>query len=472
MTRSLARRASRALGMLACGLALSATAQADQWLAQPGAGGTGGGGYQDALSDGEVLSALNVCAGGQVDAIQLVSNYRNFPKRGGNGGGCQQIRFNPGEVIVALRGRADSEVTQLWIETSMGRRYGPYGQGDRGQPFELRLQRGQFGGIHGRSGRFLDQIGLIERVPEGGPGWQTPAPQPGWQGGAHPGRHEGWGAPKEFRDELPRRLRQITICGDRDVNGIQFDTEDATIRRGQMTGRCETARLDRGERIAAIFGVKGRRLQQLGLITTDGERIGPVGDGGGQEFRYDLRGQRLSQIAGTLDDRGLIDLQLGLAPDEGRGDWGGGHRPAQGPAIVGGSGGGAFVDEWSREDPIREVRICAGRSPKGDQVVAGFQLRSNGGWHAMHGRIQGNCQSWRLYPNEALTGIFGQAGQYVDQLGFITSTGRRLGPWGGNGGSPFEMSVSSRDGDGALTGRSGDVLDAVGVAETERRRRW
>jgi len=34
------------------------------------------------------------------------------------------------------------------------------------------------------------------------------------------------------------------------------------------------------------------------------------------------------------------------------------------------------------------------------------------------------------------------------------------------------MSVSSRDGDGALTGRSGDVLDAVGVAETERRRRW
>ena len=134
---------------------------------------------------------------------------------------------------------------------------------------------------------FLDQIGLIERVPEGGPGWQTPAPQPGWQGRGHPAATRAGAPPGRIRDELPRRLRQITICGDRDVNGINL-TPDATIRRGQMTGRWETAHLDRGERIAIILvGVKGRQLQQLGLITTDGERIGPVGDGGGQEFRYD-----------------------------------------------------------------------------------------------------------------------------------------------------------------------------------------
>ena len=95
MTRSLARRASRAPrhaglrpGPLGHRAGRPMAGSARRWRHRrwrlP----------RRALSDGEVLSALNVCAGGPVDAIQLVSNYRNFPKRGGNGGGCQQIRFN------------------------------------------------------------------------------------------------------------------------------------------------------------------------------------------------------------------------------------------------------------------------------------------------------------------------------------------------------------------------------------------
>jgi hypothetical protein len=40
---------------------------------------------------------------------------------------------------------------------------------------------------------------------------------------------------------------------------------------------------------------------------------------------------------------------------------------------------------------------------------------------------------------ERIIGVFGRSYDYVDQLGFITSKGRILGPYGGCGGNPFNV---------------------------------
>eukprot|EP00884_Botryococcus_braunii_P013957 jgi/Botrbrau1/22562/Bobra.0678s0001.1 len=44
-----------------------------------------------------------------------------------------------------------------------------------------------------------------------------------------------------------------------------------------------------------------------------------------------------------------------------------------------------------------------------------------------------------LAPTEVITGAWGRRGTSIDQIAFNTSFGRTLGPFGGNGGGPWEL---------------------------------
>jgi hypothetical protein len=71
-----------------------------------------------------------------------------------------------------------------------------------------------------------------------------------------------------------------------------------------------------------------------------------------------------------------------------------------------------------------------------------------------------------LDSDEFITGIRGRAGKYLDNITFVTNK-RVFGPFGGAGGNPFNLYVPAGYQVRRLWGRSGDVIDAIGVyAET------
>ncbi|XP_078167871.1 agglutinin-like isoform X1 [Carex rostrata] len=83
-------------------------------------------------------------------------------------GKLTEIYFQDDEYIKSVRGYVGYfgdifTVRSLELITNYGRSYGPYGK-EEGSPFELSAFDGQIIGFHGRSGEYLNAIGVYVKV--------------------------------------------------------------------------------------------------------------------------------------------------------------------------------------------------------------------------------------------------------------------------------------------------------------------
>ncbi|KAJ3687900.1 hypothetical protein LUZ61_017064 [Rhynchospora tenuis] len=114
---------------------------------------------------------IGIRHGGAIDAL-IVHFERNGHEEstdlwGTDGGELTEISFEEDEYIMTVKGHVGTYndytiLTSLVLETNL-RRYGPYGA-EEGQSFELSAEGGEIIGFHGRSGQFLDAIGVYVKA--------------------------------------------------------------------------------------------------------------------------------------------------------------------------------------------------------------------------------------------------------------------------------------------------------------------
>jgi len=129
-------------------------------------GGTGGGEFNDDLTQTTQITQINIWSGSEVDAIQTTWSKQGGGtftgvKHGGGGGSLKTITLAAGEYITRVDGRSGSRIDQLTFTTNLGNKYGPYG-GDGGSAFSLTNLK--VGGFLGRSGSRLDAFAVFSSV--------------------------------------------------------------------------------------------------------------------------------------------------------------------------------------------------------------------------------------------------------------------------------------------------------------------
>lgn len=131
------------------------------------AGGAGGqifGAYL--IPKGTHLSAIYVHAGDVIDGLQLETTDRTdtrglLPFIGGVGGSRIEFRLEAGEKIIGITGRSSDHINAIQFHTTNGS--SPLYGKDEGTPFILKVDEdGEFKGLYGRAGWYLDSIGLIQ----------------------------------------------------------------------------------------------------------------------------------------------------------------------------------------------------------------------------------------------------------------------------------------------------------------------
>lgn len=126
-------------------------------------GGSGGGTFVDKPPGSAQVIGLYISYGGLVDSLKIVYDTADLPKHGGMGPNETTIIFEPGEYITAIYGSSGAYLDSLTIETSLGRRFGPFG-GPGGSAFEERAPAGyEIVGFLGRAGVYIDAIGIVIR---------------------------------------------------------------------------------------------------------------------------------------------------------------------------------------------------------------------------------------------------------------------------------------------------------------------
>lgn len=143
--------------------------EGEGWLRSPAYGGTGGDAFSDDLTQSARLLGFVIRSGNRVDSIQAIyqgpDGKPSFSgsQHGGNGGTQHAFAFAGDEVVTKVSGRAGDELDQILITTNKGT-YGPFGGGG-GHPWEIPNDSTPdfttIGGIFGRSGASVDQIGFF-----------------------------------------------------------------------------------------------------------------------------------------------------------------------------------------------------------------------------------------------------------------------------------------------------------------------
>jgi hypothetical protein len=131
--------------------------------------------------------------------------------------------------------------------------------------------------------------------------------------------------------------------------------------------------------------------------------------------------------------------------------------------VVGGSGGDPFQDGSNASGArIAEVRVSSGTMVDSIQVI---YILPNGRTveGPRHGGPGGQTNSFRLDSDEYIVGISGRFGKNIDSLRIVTN--KRTSPlYGGPGGrQDYRVDVPSDSQAVGFAGRSGSLLDAVGL---------
>lgn len=266
------------------------------------------------------------------------------------------------------------------------------------------------------------------------------------------------------------------------IRHIQNQYTDPAGRRflGEKHGSDETTcfyvpglprPLEQGEFVTGIYGRAGSFIDSISIMTTK-STIGPIGGSGGDPFflqapaGYKIR-KFFGRSAAVLDAIGIIAEEEPALKNYVGPPW---YRLG----AAGGWDGAAF------EDPpvgfgIRVSKIVVAQSC----VVNFVQFEySNGQRPVRHGGygLTSECptggyiiapQTFTLASDEFIKGIRGNAGKVIDQIEFVTNK-RTIGPFGEAGGHPFNLMAADGYQVRRLFGRSGAVLDAVGIVAERR----
>jgi hypothetical protein len=135
-------------------------------------GGPGGKPFIDQPESEVRVMAVAVRAGDFIDAIGTVYRRRGrdpyaTPLHGGNGGDAEVFELGDDERIIAISGGSGRFVEWLQIHTNR-RSSRVFGRPGDGRDFRIEVPEGQVAiGFSGRSGKYLDAIGLVLRPVNG-----------------------------------------------------------------------------------------------------------------------------------------------------------------------------------------------------------------------------------------------------------------------------------------------------------------
>jgi len=154
------------LSMIFAGLANATT----MFFSGP-SGGYGGNYFKDPVSiEYQNLIEIRVRSGAYIDSIQTVYNDRMGQGRyvksqnGGNGGQLSVFKLQPGEYITRISGKYGAFVDSLTVYTSKGRQKRWGGTGGNAHYNYVAPPGTKIHGFFGRSGKFVDAIGVIYKI--------------------------------------------------------------------------------------------------------------------------------------------------------------------------------------------------------------------------------------------------------------------------------------------------------------------
>ncbi|MFZ6690675.1 jacalin-like lectin [Undibacterium sp. SXout20W] len=402
--------------------------------------------FADVLKAGETIRSVTICAGWYVDSLQFATNLRTLPVHGAPGAGnCHVVSIQAGDNISGIFGNAGSIVDSVGVITTNGNRYGPFG----GKQFSATavpspgsapylIQVNSTEALQGFYGRAVTDTSLVA------------TPLLGVIGIINADQGGGGGT---FVDKLNpgETVSQVNICVNTSfVESVQMVSNSRTFtQRGGANG-CTTLKsfnLVNGEQIVRMFGTvgvanqPGHYVKTIGFITDHGNTYGPYGNTA--NFNTSTCNQQNSVCTGFEET-----LRRG---NTFRGLFGGSGWYLDNIHLVdtmaGGEGGtqntATFNDQAVSGATVLGFQVCTGSVASdnlsfwgGITLVTGVRTITSLDSIPMHGSGQGTCTYSALNPGEYVTRIFGTAYWAMDQLGFITNTGRQLGPWGNTAASP------------------------------------
>lgn len=253
------------------------------------AGGTGGNLFQDDLipPDARILE-VRIASGAFIDSVQLVyalADGRTATSRlhGGTGGQVNPFRLDADEFVIGISGRYGNNLDSLRIHTN--KRTSPtYGGSGGRQDFRIDVPQGnQAVGFIGRSGRYVDAIGLIY-----GPVYLKAAGQTRTAGGS------GGSSFTDTQIPFGARISEIRVNAGKYVDGIQavYILPDGSTfegaHHGGSGGNLQVFRLEANEYITGISGRHGEYVDSLKIHTNRRTSAQFGGTGGRQSFRIDV----------------------------------------------------------------------------------------------------------------------------------------------------------------------------------------
>ncbi len=249
------------------------------------------------------------------------------------------------------------------------------------------------------------------------------------------------------------------------VYGLPNGRNVSGPRHGGNGGDLTSLRLDPDEYIIGLSGRCGDGIDSIRIHTNKRVSRPFGGRGGDRDFRINIPPR--SQAVGFTGRAGeyLDAIGLTYVPIFTPSRRGGSMRAAQisQTNLAGGGGGSAFADgEAPAGARIAEVRVRAGDRIDSVQIV--YRLPDGRLFDgARHGGTGGNERSFRLRPDEYITGLSGRCGDGVDSLRIHTNL-RTSELYGGRGGDrDFRLEVPRGAEVLGFTGRAGEYLDAVGL---------
>nr|WRQ20294.1 jacalin-related lectin 4-like [Citrullus colocynthis] len=437
-------------------------------------GGEGGDPWNESF---KTIKQLVINHGMWIDSIQMEYEDENgelvWSKRhGGNGGFQSEVVLELDEHLVLVHGYysdihkwgiAATVIRSLTLKSNK-RTYGPFGIED-GTKFSFPFIGQKLVGFHGRSGLYLDAIGLsidTTRINEVGPE-KFSLGEYGGEGG------DPW-------DESFRIVKQLVINHGQWIDSIQMEYEDQngelvwSKRHGGNGGSQSEIALESDEHLVLVhgyysdirkWGIAATVIRSLTLKTN--KRIyGPFGIEDGTKFSFPLTGLK---VVGFHGRSGLYLDAIGLSVQTTQINGIGPEKFSFGK--YGGEGGNPWNENFRT---IRQLVINHG------QWIDSIQMEyenENGElvWSERHGGNGGSQSKVVLdFPDEHLVTIHG----YYDDIyywGFdgtvirsltLETNKRSYGPFGVENGTKFSFPTVGVKIVG-IHGRSGLYLDAIGL---------
>jgi len=316
------------VGSTLCGSLISFGQQPGRTRVMGGPGGEAFFDYQPQA--GARIIDVRIWSGEFVDSVQLVYQLPNGrtvagPRHGGSGGTLHVIRLEGDEYILALFGRSGKYVDSLRIRTNRRTTEALGGTGGE-RDFRIEVPAGSRAvGLVGRSGEYLDALGLVYET------YAAPRGRGGFAPGAALGGPialtdiAGGRGGSAFADQVfpaGARIAEISIRAGEQIDAVQviYLLPDGRFqegpRHGGGGGEAYTFRLDSDEYIIGISGRCGEMIDSLRIHTN--RRVSPVygGGGGSRDFRINVpaRSQAIG-FAGRAGERidaiGLTYMRIG-----------------------------------------------------------------------------------------------------------------------------------------------------------------